>query len=268
MSFFRTTSCQTIVSKIARTFKPPDSSWIVDCIEDIGWAIQAIGYHTSFVKKSTDPPYIKVKNHRGLIPCDVDRILLVESLTKVGYTYNGLNPDGTNATPPDDEDESCAKYEGIQLTLSSDISLSSIGETSPRTTKMNTTNLNNTYDIVGGYVITGFESGLIKLHYVGFNIDKEGYPLVIDDYEYKSALEYYCIGQMIHRGFRPLSGITYGDAEGKFERHRYRAENICKMMGIDEARRFGASLTRYAQGANFGANFYAGLEQQEYIDRS
>lgn len=263
MSFIRTTSCQTIVSKIARTFKPSDSTWIVDCIEDIGWAIQAIGYHAGFVDKETEPPYLQVKHHRARIPCDVDSINAVEWLVFSSQGKNLMDEYGNNIEPiPLDR---CEKPLGIQMVLSSDISLSSIGEKTPRTTRMNTNILENTYSINDNYVITGFEKGYIKLYYSGFNIDKDGYPVVLDDFHYKTALEYYCLTQMIHRGFKPSSGIDYRETEQKFEVYRYRAENACKAMGLAEARRFEAAFNRYARGANFGDNFFAGLEQQEYI---
>lgn len=264
MGFFKTVSCQTIVAKIARTFKPSDSTWIVDCIEDIGWAIQAIGYHASFTKKTTELPYLTVKNHRATIPCDVERILGVEALTFVSTSENLLNPDGTNrqVTPED-----CPIYKGIPMTLSSDIGHSSIGETSPRTTQMQVEMLLNTYSINGDYVVTGFEEGLIKLLYIGFNIDKEGYPKVIDEFHYKEALTYYCLTAMMHRGFKPSSNIDWREADAKFQTHAYAASNAAKMMGLDEARRFDASINRYAKSANFSGNSFAGLEQQEFIDR-
>jgi len=260
----KTISYQAIISKIARTYKPPDSSWITNAIEDIGWGIQAIGYHAGFEKKATEPPYILVNHHRGKIPCEVERIIHVEQLRIYRTDENILNPDGTTPAPSTSEDCS-PNYKGVKMILSSDTTLASFSETSPKTTQMDTTMLENTFSINGDYVVTGFERGLIKLYYIAFVTDKDGMPCVIDDYDYKTALEWYCLEQMMHRGFKPSSGIQYREVHQLFEIHRLRAENAVKVMSLDGAERFGASFNRFVSNPEFSRNFYAGMEQQEYI---
>jgi hypothetical protein len=262
----KTISSQHVVSKISRTFKPPDSTWIEDCIEDIGWAIQAIGYHAGFIKKSTPPPYITVANHRGKIPCDVERVMFVESLKVDSSAQNTLNPDGTTPYPQTDDEVCPPVYKGVKMLLSSDRSMPAIDEETPRTTNMNTSALYNSYWINGDYIVTGFESGLIKIHGIHFNIDKKGAPNIVDDFDYKSCCEFYCIAQMIFRGFKHPE-LSYRDAFAMFEMYRLRAENACKVMGLDSAERFDKSINRYIRSVDFGANFYAGLEQQEYISK-
>jgi len=265
----KTISSQFIVSKISRTFRPPESDWIEDCIEDIGWAIQAIGYHAGFEIKSTEYPYITVNHHRALIPCDVERVIHVECLQIDDSTDHVLNPDGTTP-PPQPPDPGCPpKYKGIKMQLSSDRSLASVGEHSPRTTEMNTTfNQGNSYWINGNYIVTGFEKGLIKIHGVHFIIDKvDGAPCIIDDFAYKECCVWWCVSQMILRGYKHPE-VSYKDALFQFEKYQYQAENACKIMGLDKAERFDKSWNRFIHSIDFGANFHAGLEQQEYIDKS
>jgi hypothetical protein len=265
MSHLKTLSSQHIISKIARTFKPSDSHWINDALEDIGWAIQAIGYHAGFVDKETEPPYITVLHHRGKIPCDVERILAVESLVAVSGSSKVLNPDGTTPFPQPDPTDSCT-YKGVKMTLSSDISLGTISETTPKTSRMNTELLTNTYSLNDNYVITGFEKGLIKLIYKGFPLDKEGMPMIIDDFDYKSCLEFYCVSQMLLRGWKhPV--MDYDRAFASFNFYLPKAENAVKMLSLDRAQRFEASWNRYVRSVDFSGNYFAGLEQTEYISR-
>lgn len=271
MPHLRTVSSQFIVSKIARTFKPPDSSWIQDCIEDIGWAIQAIGYHAGFEHYSTPAPYITVTNHRGKIPCEVDRLKFVERMLPDKPQSNVMNPDGTTPPPPDppsdhDTGAECVTYKGIKLTKSDDASLEGIWCESPRTTNVKMDQLEDTYTVSGdgSFVVTQFEQGLIKLHYIGFIVDKKGQPCVVDDFHYKTCLEFYCVAQMMLRGFKHPE-IGFKECMQMFERERDRAENACKMMGLDDTEKFEASWLRYVRSANFANGFYAGLEQQEYI---
>lgn len=236
-------------------------------MEDIGWAVQAIGYHAGFEIRSTAPPYITVTNHRGKIPCDIERVMFVESLRIDDSASKVLNPDGTTPFPQPDESEQCPPvYKGIKMQLSSDRSLAAISEGTPRTTYMNTDNQSNSYWINGDYVVTGFQQGLIKLTGPHFVLDSEGMPCIIDDFDYKTACEWYCIMQMMLRGFKHPE-VNYQFAESRFEIHRLRAENAVKVMSLDKAERFDKSWNRYARSMDFGANFYAGLEQQEYISR-
>ena len=210
----KTISSQHIVSKISRTFRPPESDWIEDCIEDIGWAIQAIGYHAGFEMRSTEYPYITVAHHRAKIPCDVERVMFVEWLREDVTHSHELNPDGTTPPPTPPEENCPPRYIGAKMQMSSDRSLAVVGESSPRTTAMNTTyNQGNSYYINGDYIITGFEAGLIKIHGVHFIIDKDGSPCVIDDFDYKECCVFYCISRMIFRGFKHPEPSLY-DSSG------------------------------------------------------
>lgn len=257
-------SSQSIISKISRTYRPTDSSWINEAIENIGWAIQAIGYHANFIIKSTEPPYISVNNHRGKIPCDVERVIHVESLQIERSSLNILNPDGTTPFPQPDQFQDDCNYKGIKMSLASDTSLPSEDENTPRTTAMNTSPLENSYWINGDYIVTGFEKGLIKIHGVHFNIDKKGMPNVVDEFNYKTCCEYYCLAQIIAGGFKHPE-LNYATCFALFEKFRDKAENACKMLSLDRADRLEKSWNRYARSIDFGANFYAGLNNQEYI---
>lgn len=257
----KTVSFKAILAKIARTFKPPDSSWIRESVEDIGWAIQAIGYHTNFIDKETEYPYIKMNNNRAIIPCDVERIKHVEYLFPVNVNGHILNPDGTTPFPQPDPNVIChPNYRGVRLREGS----STINPGNSTTQAKPGAPF---YKINGSYIATSFQEGLIKLHYVGFNTDKDGLPLIIDDFDYKSCIEFYVVSQMILKGFKhPV--MDYSTAFTQYETYRLRAENAVKALGLDSAERLQASFARYASGINFGQDFYMGLEQPEYVDRA
>jgi hypothetical protein len=253
-------SAKTIIAAIYMRLKPSNSSWVNEAIEDIGWAIQGIGYHAGFINKATEPPYLRIANNRLEIPCDVERILHVEKLLPENETEAVLNPDGTT----DYEYSSNKKYRGVRLRLGSDTSGLSLGERTPRTTLIEP---NSEYYLINSnYLITSFTEGLIKLHYIGFDTDKDGLPKVIDDFNYKEAVIWFCIRNMILKGYNnPNINFQYADA--KWEEYRYKAENAVKMMGIDGAERFRNSYLRAVRNVEIGSDFYMHLEQPEYIDR-
>lgn len=258
------TSCKTILAALERTFKPQGSGWQQEAIEDIGWGIQGIGYHIGFEKKSTEPPYLTVAHHRAKIPCDVERIIHVEQLLP-NYDQSGnvLNPDGT--TPTEEETETCiTTYRGVRMKLGSDTTSYGLTERSPRTTDISPAA--PYYNLNGDYIVTEFESGLIKLHYNGFITDKNSYPMIVDDFDYKSALEWYCFQAMMLKGYKHPE-LSWKEAFAMWEMYRLRAENAPKVQSLDGAERFRATWCRFANGANFGNDFYMHQEHQEYISK-
>lgn len=258
----KTVSSQAIIAKIYRTFKPTNSSWIVDTIENIGWAIQAIGYHAGFTKSDTG--VLEVKNHRVKIPCEVERIIAIGHLIADSSENNILNADGTTPTSNSTTSNQCGKKE-VRLRLGSDLTGYGLSTDNPRTTKM--TPSENYYNLNPDYVITSFETGFIKIYYVGFTTDKEGLPLVLDDFDYKTCIEWYCVSQMLLAGYKNPN-IDFRIADSKFEEFRFKAENACKAPSIDATERFAATWLRFSGSREFANDFFMNLEQPELKDLS
>jgi hypothetical protein len=259
-------SSKEVIAKLARTFRPTGSSWINEAIEDIGWAMQAIGHHGGFENKQTEPPYLSVQHNRAKIPCDVERIIAVEQLFPTEYPAgNILNPDGTTPYPqPSVYDDTC-NYRGIRMRLGTDLTGYGLAQDNPRTTDVQPDA--PYYNLNSDYVITSFTEGLIKLHYIGFSIDKDGYPKIIDDADYKMALEWYLFSNMLLKGYKHHE-IDYKTAFQMWEMYRLRAENIIKLNSLDSAERFRSTWTRFATGSHYADDFFMNSEQPQYISRS
>lgn len=258
-------SCNEVIAKISRVFKPQGSSWIKESIEDIGWAIQGIGYHMGFEKQSTPYPYLRVRNHRVEIPCNVQRIIAVEMLCPHSNSKNILNPDGT--TPfPQDEDLKCNNFKSVKLPLGSDTtSYGLVDSNSPRTTQISPNA--PYYNVNPDFIVTSFCDGIIKLHTVSFSVDSNGYPRIVDDFDYKTAIEWYLVAQMILKGYKHPE-VSYKDAIGYWEIHRLRAENAGKLLSLDGADRFNAGWSRYVQNAAIAGDFFMNNEQTVFISQN
>lgn len=258
----KTVSVKAIIAKVKRTFRPTGGGWINDAVEDIGWAIQAIGYHAGFEKKQTAPPYLKVANFRTKLPCDVERIIAVEQLLPDGRNIDRLNPDGTTPYPLNEYDSSC-NYKGVKMLLGSDQTGYGLSSDTERTTEISPGA--PYYNLNIDYIITSFEQGLIKLHYIGFALDKEGLPRVLDDADYKMALEWYVFYNMILRGYKHPE-VTWKEAFQMWESYKLKAENACKIPSIDGAERFRNSWTRFSVGSEWSKDFFMNLEQPTFIE--
>lgn len=253
------TSSSTIISAIIRTFKPQGSSWITEAIEDIGWAIQGIGYHAGLEPFSTEPPYLKVANNRVKIPCEVERIIVVEQLVPLTLTSNVLNVDGT--TPPPSTTSDPCDFRSVKLLLGSDLTSYGLSARSPRTTFIQP----NTpyYDLNTDYVITSFTDGLIKLHGVRFSLDNDGLPNILDDFDYKEACKWYCFQNMILKGYKHPE-VDFKGAFQMWEMYRLRAENAPKVPSIDGADRFRAGWNRFAPNVELSGDFFMNMEQTNF----
>lgn len=257
----KTVSCEVVLAKVQRTFKPQGSSWIREAIENIGWAIQDIGYHCNFEDRSSDFPYLKVTNNRAKIPCDVERILVVERLLPGNrFAENVLNDDGTTPFPTQIQDQ-CI-FHSHKLVLGSDLTGGGITETSPRTTRIRPRT--PYYILNDDYIVTSFTTGLLKLHYKGFPVTKEGFPKILDEASYKMACEWYVIANMLLGGYKHPE-LTWKIAHAMYEDYRYKAENAPKMPSVDGAESFRSSWTRYVQNANIATDYFMNHEQRVYI---
>lgn len=255
----KTVSSSSIIAKVYRTLRPSDSSWIVGAIEDIGWAIQAIGYHTGFVDKTTQhDERLLVKGHRVKIPCVAERIKMVEIfLDSMKSKTVYLNADGTVRKMPEEEYN---KRKTTRLHLGADLSGYGLSAESPRTT--HTSPSTPYYQLNGDYIITSYEECELKLHYKAFNVDDEGLPLIIDDFDYKTCVYWYVIKEALLSGDYANASVNYKTAFEMFEMYLPRAQNAGKMPSIDGMARFAAGWTRMNLGHAVDNEYFMGMEQK------
>ncbi len=253
-------SSRAILAKVYRTIRPKDSDWLASAIEDIGWAIQGIGYHIGFEQKATpDNTPFCVVDHRIKVPCDCERVLFVEQYTSAFTPMNAMDAEGYNIESTDNSN--CRKTS--RLPKGTDIRLKSLDRTTGSTTIV--TPINNYYDVQGDFIITGFPTCELKVHYMAFPTDEEGLPMVIDDFDYKTSVFWYVIAQMILSGYK-IPDLNFLQANALFEKHMAIASNNCKMPSIDGMEAFKNMWLRYSGQEKFHRNFGINFENAEYID--
>jgi hypothetical protein len=257
-------SSHSILSRIYRTIKPGNSDWIAGALEDMGHAIQAIGYHTSLIQKTTpDTEPVKVVGHRAKLPCDCERVKLIEVYTDIIPSMNIMDAEGKNITPTTTQDR-CRKT--IRLRKGTDETLQSYGnDDSTRNPGTLIQARANYYNLQGDYIVTGFECGELKIHYSAFPTDNEGLPLIIDDFNYKEAIFYFLLSQMILSGTK-INEMTFDKANALFTMHRDVAANNVKMPSVDDMESLVNVMTRYSQQRSFYINFGINREQPEYTN--
>lgn len=115
--------------------------------------IRIVGTPPSFIEKTE---VIKIEDYRGILPCDYYQMIQVRFITK-------------------DKSVESLRYSTDNFHMS----------------KIKAGNVDFTYKIQGGYIITSAERGYVEISYMAMPIDEEGYPLIPDNSSYSKALELY-----------------------------------------------------------------------------
>lgn len=276
-------SSRRIISNVFRNFGMSDSNWVGDAVEWIGEAMQGIGYHAGFERKIA---CIKIENHRGCYPCDLVALL--------GVSYNGCKlplgadisgygiVDRDNTSVPiyknDGEDTQLVELYDRQKELYDDavdrgdsenaaLYLEAMNRTAMQIAGMwyskpqDYRQLPDYYNAEPDYIKTSFDCGIVRIAYIAYPVDKEGFPKIPDEFNYKKAVEYYIIWMSIQRNNKhPV--LDYATALTLWEKYRDKASSRAKQPSIDRMERFMKMWTRIRFDQNLSKNFFVGGEEE------
>lgn len=89
---------------------------------------------------------------------------------------------------------------------------------------------------------TSIECGTVYMSYKSYPVDKEGYPLIIDEVKYKLALEWYVMRCLIENGYKHPT-LDYNSVDIKTRTHLAQATNEHLKMSYEEMDNFVANWT-------------------------
>ena len=112
-------------------------------------------------------------------------------------------------------------------------------------------------NVSGNCFDTNIESGTVYISYKAYPLDKEGYPLILDEVKYRLALEWYIFRCICERGYRhPV--IDYGMADQKFNIALQQARNEHLKMTYEEVEDFTYNWTNMLRERDSGnRNYYS-----------
>lgn len=157
----RYVSLETIVERVHRDYGFTLDTDFGDIAEWVGSVIDLINAPMQYLERITDGhdrPYIEIVNGRGLLPCDLIRVVQTRTCEGVPmrYSTDSFHKRMHSAQCPD-------------LICSSDL----------------------TYKLNDNYIFTNFSTGKIEMAYMAFPTDDRGYPTVPDDEKFKQAATAY-----------------------------------------------------------------------------
>ncbi len=130
-----------------------------------------------------------------------------------------------------------------------------------------TENLSTTthyYQVVGNMIQTSFEEGYIKVHYWSIPVDKEGYPLLPDNANFKRAVEWHIIRRLIGSGYEHKV-FSYDYANNQFELYAARALSEVSFYTPERAQRLKNVMVRLIPPTNYYEDFGINVEQSEKL---
>jgi hypothetical protein len=162
------------------------------------------------------------------------------------FSVNPLSHQTTDGTPTDSPGSTIPLY-------GSDLTAADNSATRP-----------SYYKVSGNYIQFSFEEGFVKLHYLRRPLDNEGYPLIPDNENFKSACSWYVIAALIAAGFQhPV--FSYEQAYEKFELFGGRAINEITYPSLDAMARINRATTRLIPPYHAYEDFFVNIEQTQQI---
>jgi hypothetical protein len=250
---FNFVSCKEVIARIIRNTRITDSSYADDLLEWIPEGIDQLETHYQLIPSYTIQ---QVSNNCVKIPCGTVGIEAISyqgcrmrlSLSESSVFMPILDTQGfIGSVFVPDMDET------LQNNLHTRITGSDLKEVN--------SSYGSTYKIVGNYIQTSFKEGEIIIFFTKRQVDSDGYPMVPDNENYKTALYWYCLMMMIGAGFEH-SVFNYDRCYNEFFNvFGPRAIAEVKYPSVDRVESIHRSLTRLIPPQNYYEDFFTGGEQ-------
>lgn len=279
------TSVKEIIARVIRNsgYKVP-STYLDDMLEWIPEGMDQLETKHTLVTKST-PSKDKVgsivtQNHVAKLPCGLVEILAVENDQGLRLYTGSDTTDVTNQSTryhngtinSEDLGGRVTSFQvdpslhnsllGTELANTPAPSVPFKGEDIVRDDDLQTEDY---YKIQLDTIQTSQESMFIKIHYLSLPVDAEGYPLVVNNENYKSALYWYVMKQLIGAGFEHKV-FNYQYCDDQFEKFGARALAEIKMPNEDRiAKVHRAFSSRLIPPYHYYEDFSIGIEQTQDI---
>lgn len=276
-------SIKEVISRIVRNtgYKLP-SQYLVDLLEWIPEALGKLQCNQTLIRKST--PSINLQNaivtseHVAKLPCGIVEILAVEDENGYRVPEGSDSTDITNQSSRyhNDTDNSISEARTTNFQLNPALHNSLAGdelETDPAPSVpfrgedivSSTNNTANSYYLIqGNYIQTSLASMFIKIHYLSIPVDSEGYPMIPDNEDLKSALYWYVMSMLIGAGYEHKV-FNHQYCQQQFEFYSGRALGTLRFPTEDKMAKLNRAIIQrlippYGYYSDFGIG-YEGTQQ-------
>lgn len=274
-------SAREILARVIRNtgYKLP-SVYHDDILEWLPEAIGMLGVTQALEVIATGdvdcPGQIVTKNHAACLPAGLISIIAVEDEDGRRLPEGGDVTDlrSTSKFPSiRSSDERMTTFEVNPLlhqtsdgvpTTQPGTSVPLYGQDLTRVENINTSS--HYYKIQGNHIQTSFEEGFVKIHYLALPVCKDGYPLIPNNENYKSALYWYVMMMLIGAGYEHKV-FTYKMAKDEWTDYANKGMTEVSYPSLDTMARINRSTVRLIPPHRYHEDFFTGSEQPERLNK-
>lgn len=226
---YKTVSSSNIIARVLRDLKPSSTDWVTDAIEWLGEVVERIGCYPTLERKTVT---VTARGYKIPYPIDLESIEYI-SHNKQRLFFGGGNFDITHDSfYPNAMNLVYAYSTGYYLTGNA-------------------------------YVTCSIEGAEVEICYNAFPLDEEGYPLIPDNYFYKTACFWYIASRL---ALREQIKLKYEDCETKFNTNASLAENDCAFPSPERMDNFRERWCRLVPNVALGFRDNVALPLNERLD--
>lgn len=203
---YQSTSIESLISKILRDTKLTDSSAMNDMYEWIPEAMEMMQTKYELVPRYKD---VDICFHYGKLPCGLSAINAVEYCgSRLGYSSSAKNPTTVNFSEQPVSQTIFRSIRGEQLNPETGDNIPFLGEQIESIMSL-PQNSKEYYQLSMSTIMTSFETGKVRVHYMGIPLDDKGFPLIPDNANYREAIYYFVRAKLIGAGMftDPIYGV-------------------------------------------------------------
>lgn len=281
MAQTRQCSGKEILAKLIRmTGGKLPSVYYDDILEWIPEAIDLLSQTKTFETTSTPEigcgKYAQVKNHIYCMPKDLVSILAIEDcygrIIREGGDITDLRTQTTRAhTFPSESRVTVFEVNPLTHQTSDGTPTTAPGTSIPiygQDIELQAEDSSRPayYKISGNYIQFSFEEGDIRIHYLKRPLDKDGYPLIPDNENFKLATAYYVMSMLIAAGYEHKI-FSYQQCQEEFEKFGGRALAEISYPSLDSVARLNRSFIRLVPPFHFYEDFFVASERGEILNK-
>lgn len=256
-------SIKEVLGKIVSRTRVKDSSYLEEAKD---WIPAAMGLMKTKQRLQTRWAFVNIEFHKGMLPCGMVGMPAVIDMNGCRMSwYNGQDLAGmafphTAQQPTTDQSVFLTNIVSRE-TFEDNITFETI-----LTQVKSLHDSRHRYYTELDYINTDFPDGRVLVIYQRVPLDKEGFPLIPDNEDYKEALYWYVRACMIGAGWKDTV-FTVSDCEKRFETHAERAIGSIRYASVDQKQHAVDTLNHLILPEDCWENFFGDITHPSFVDR-
>lgn len=257
---YQSCSIDEVIGRVIRNTRVQDTTFIIDMHE---WIPEAMDLMRTQQQYFPDYKNVDIKFHKGKLPCG---LVYIEAVEWCGLRLSYGNS-VKNIKTSQQNGQSTTPTQFTSVPYKAEVPTGNYAYTSTIVAAKNLPEAkDHYYQIELGHILTSFETGTVRIHFVRTPVDSRGLPLIPDHGDYKEALYWYNRAKMIESGFNDKI-MSWEQCMERFEKHAAIAVTDIEYPSPDQMQHRVNTLVRFIPPEGYFENFFRITEEESPINR-